>query len=98
MFIGLGTASDLFAKFNEGLKGIDLTKLIPVSMDGPSVNWKFYENVEKSSEEAELRKLVNTGSCSLHVVQGALKTGLILWFLQHLHFTSSFFYFCIAVR
>ena len=28
MFMRHGTAPDLFAKFNEGLKGIDLTKLI----------------------------------------------------------------------
>ena len=69
MFMGHGaTASDLFVKFNEGLKGIDLTKLIQVSMDGPSVNWKFYEKVKKSREDAELSELVNIGSYSLHVM------------------------------
>ena len=93
MFMGHGAASDLFAKFNECLKGIDLTKLIQVSVDGPSVNWKFYKKVEKSWEEAELSKLVIIGSCSLHVVHGALKTGLILCFLQHVNFTSFFLYF-----
>ena len=64
MFMGHGSASDLLAKFNEGLKGIDLTKLIQVSLDGSPVNWKFYEKVEKSREEVELSKLVNIGSCS----------------------------------
>ena len=84
--MGHGTASDLFAKFNEGLKSIDLTKLIQVSMDGPSVNWKFYKKVEKFREEAELSKLVNIGSCSSYVVHGTLKTGLILFL------TTSTFY------
>ena len=65
MFTGHWTASDLFAKFNGGLKGIDLTKLIQVSVNGPSGNWKFYEKVGKFWEEAELSKLVNIGSCSL---------------------------------
>ena len=69
MFLGYRTASDLFAKFKEVLKGIYLTKLIQGSMNGPLVNWKFDEKVEKSREEAELSKLVNIESCSLHVVQ-----------------------------
>ena len=54
MFMGHGTTSDLFTKFNEGLKGIDLTKLSQVSMDEPSVNWKFYEKVEKSRKKQNL--------------------------------------------
>ena len=65
MFKGHGTASDLFSKFNEGLKGIDLMKLIQVSMDGPSVNRKLCKKVKKSCEGAKLSKLVNIGSCSL---------------------------------
>ena len=96
IFIAHSAASDLFSKFNKGLKGIDLIKLTQVSMDGPSVNWKFYENVEKSWEEAELRKLVNIGSCSLHVVHRALKTGLLLCFLQHLYFTSFFVFLFVC--
>ena len=63
-----------------------------VSVDRPSVNWKPYEKVEKSWNEVELRKLVNICSCSLHVIYGALKTGLILCFLQHLNITS---FFCV---
>ena len=92
-FMGHGTASDLFEKYDEGLKDSDRTKLIQVSLDSPSVNCTFYEKVEKSQEEAELLKLFNIGSCSLHVVDGALKTGLILCFLQHLIFATFLFAF-----
>ena len=51
IFMGHGSASDLFTKFNEGLNGIELTRLIQVLMDGPSVNLKFHEKVEKCQEE-----------------------------------------------
>ena len=95
MFIGHGTASDLVAKFNEVLKGINLTRSIQFSVDVSSVNWKFYEKVEKSREETDFSKLVDIGSCSLHVVHGELKTGLISCFLQHLNFPSFFVFFAL---
>ena len=66
-------------------------------MDGSSVIWKFYEKVEKSQEEPELSKLVNIGNCTLHVVHGTLKTGLISCFLQHVNFTTLCIV-CILVR
>ena len=56
--MGHETASDVFAKFIEGLKDTDFTKLMQVSMDKPSVNWKFYKKVEKSRNGVELSKLV----------------------------------------
>ena len=55
---GHETASDVFVKFIEGLKDTDLTKLMQVSMDKPSVNWKSYKKVEKSRNGVELSKLV----------------------------------------
>ena len=67
--MGHGSASDLFTKFNEGLNGIEFTRLIQVSMDGLSVNLKFHEKVEKCQEETELRNR-NIECCSLHVVHG----------------------------
>jgi hypothetical protein len=38
VFLGHATAVDLELKFKEGLGSLSLTKLIQVSMDGPSVN------------------------------------------------------------
>ena len=43
-------------------------------MDGPSVNWKFYEAVTKDRAENELHQLINIGSCGLHI-HGAFKLG-----------------------
>jgi hypothetical protein len=43
VFLGHATAKDLEEKFVEGLAGLNLKKLVQISMDGPSVNWKFLE-------------------------------------------------------
>ena len=43
-------------------------------MDGPSVNWKFYEAVTKDRAEDKLHQLINIGSCGLHVIHGAFKS------------------------
>ena len=44
-------------------------------MDGPSVNWLLLNLLEKQREQQELPKLLNIGSCNLHVIHGAFKSG-----------------------
>ena len=44
-------------------------------MDGPNVNWNFYDILVRKREENKLGELVNIGSCGLHVLHGAFKTG-----------------------
>ena len=43
-------------------------------MEGPNVNWKFYEHIV-SEREDDLPSLINIGSCNLHVVNGGFKIG-----------------------
>lgn len=74
MFLGHATAADLLKKINEGLAGLNLSKQIQLSMDGPNVNWKVLSHMKKEREKAGLNKLVNICSCNLHVVHGALKS------------------------
>ena len=45
-------------------------------MDGPCVNMKFYTELEKTREEAQLPNLIDTGTCSVHVIHGAFKSGI----------------------
>ena len=45
-------------------------------MDGPSVNWCFYDEVIKNKKEMELHQLINIGSCGLHIIHGSFKTGI----------------------
>ena len=44
-------------------------------MDGPSTNWKFLDLLSKLRVDHQFPKLVNIGSCSLHISHGAFKTG-----------------------
>ena len=43
--------------------------------DGWSVNLKFLDNVFKDRVDNELHQVVNIGSCGIHTVHGAFKTG-----------------------
>ena len=46
-------------------------------MDGPNVNLKTLEIVEENRkiEDPNCPKMINIGSCGLHVVHGAFATG-----------------------
>ena len=65
LFFGHATGCNLVSYFTDGLSGLDFPKQILVSRDGPSVNWKFHNEITKSREKI--------GSWNLHDVHGALK-------------------------
>ena len=44
-------------------------------MDGPTIDLKFYEAVVTERNENEQHQLINIGSCGLHTIHGAFKTG-----------------------
>ena len=50
--------------------------LIQTAMDGPNVNWKILETIQEKRTEEELCPLEDVGSCGLHVISGALHTGV----------------------
>ena len=46
-------------------------------MDGPSVNLEFMQELIKHREELEIEeKMIDIGTCGLHVVHGAFKCGI----------------------
>lgn len=76
-FLGHTKACDLVDNFKDGLKTLDPRKLFQISMDGPSTNWKFYEDLMEDRKcDSELPILVDLGSCGLHVVHGSLKSAV----------------------
>ena len=75
-FLWHATSGDLLENFNKSLVELDLSKIIQISMDGPSVNWCFYDEVIKNRKEMELHQLINIGSCGLHIIRGSFKTGI----------------------
>lgn len=74
-FSGHATATDILKNFNESISGLDVSKQVQISMDGPSVNTKFLGEIKKERDESGISKLIDIGSCNLHIVHGALKTG-----------------------
>ena len=54
---------------------LDESKMLQVSMDGPSTNRKFFDLLVGHRADQHLPKLVNTVSCSLHIVHGAFNSG-----------------------
>lgn len=75
-FLGRARAEDLLLKFTEALSGLPLANVVQISMDGPSVNWSFLDKYEDYiANEVIHRRLINMGSCGLHVLNGAFQTG-----------------------
>ena len=54
---------------------LNIKNLKQISMDGPNVNWKFFECFANKRESEELPGLINIGSCNLHILNNAFKTG-----------------------
>ena len=44
-------------------------------MDGPNVNWAFFSELGNYRTNNDMSKLLSTGSCGVHAVHGAFKTG-----------------------
>lgn len=87
--LGHVTARDIHENFMEERAKLDGSKLIQISVDGPRVNLKFMELVNSNQEENQLPQLVDIGSCSVHNVPDAFKTGAIK---KLLHICSQIFH------
>ena len=73
-FFGHSTFTDLLKHFTDVISGLDPSKNLQILMDGPNFNLKSLEGLKKEKEEAKPSKLIDIGSCNLHVVHGALKS------------------------
>jgi len=93
-FLGHATAVDLRTKFESEVGEKLLQKLLQVSMDGPHVNWLILDELiarlKKLYPQAPI--LLQIGSCGLHVIHGAFKTGFketgwgVIQFLRALYY------------
>ena len=77
-FMGHTTVSDLLKSLKCSLSKLNNRKLLQISMDGLRVNLKLLSLlcVDREKEDADLPKLLNVGSCGLHVVHTAFCTGM----------------------
>jgi hypothetical protein len=46
VFMGHATAANIFESFQEAVQKLELKKLLQISMDGPAVNWSFYDRLQ----------------------------------------------------
>ena len=81
VFLRHATAKDLEQKFREGLLGIPEKNIVQVSMDGPSVNWKFLESLSESRDEGDC-KLLDIGPCGLHVLMDSANWPHCKWLVN----------------
>ena len=66
-FMGHATSEDILELFKSALNPIDIGKIIEISMNGPSVNWKFlelYNNELREIYQKTLQTLVVVGCMS----------------------------------
>lgn len=54
-------------------------------MDGPNVNFKLFDTLSRDLEEDTGCKLLNIGSCGLHIMHNAFKAGsnITTWDIEH---------------
>lgn len=74
-FMGHSSALDVVGKMTNLLSEIGVNNLIQISMDGPNVNWKVFEILQKSVQKDVGKSLVNIGSCGLHILHNAFRDG-----------------------
>lgn len=75
-FLGHATAEEMLEKMNtSSINGLPMANVLQLSMDGPSVNWKFFELFQQQLKSNYDCSSLNTGSCGLHIVNGAFKVG-----------------------
>ena len=76
-FLGHANADCLHEKLLDCCTAIGKPGLLQMSMDGPNMNWKTYELLSISIEEETKKKMLNIGSCGLHIIHNAFRSGSI---------------------
>ena len=74
-FLGHCKATHLLEHFNELTKKLKSENLYQISVDGPNVNKKFYEDFSRKFGDENYHKLIDIGGCSLLIVHGAFRAG-----------------------
>lgn len=69
-------ATNLVDVLDSAVSCLDSHKMIHLSMDGPNTNWAVFNMIQTKRKEEEKSPLINIQSCGLHIVAGALQTGI----------------------
>ncbi|XP_030585845.1 uncharacterized protein LOC115780670 [Archocentrus centrarchus] len=74
-FMGHHTAEHMYEKIEKVCSDIGFQNLIQLSMDGPNVNWKTFSLAQQNIEQQTGKKMLNIGSCGLHILHNAFRAG-----------------------
>ena len=74
--MGHATAADLMVKIDECLTKLRKCNILQIGMDGPTVNWKLYKDLQADLQCETGKQMLNIGSCGLHTIHGAFRDGL----------------------
>ena len=74
-YLGRADAGSLHEKLIDCCATIGKQGLLQISLDGPSVNWKTHDLLFTSIEEKIHKTMLNIGSCGLHIVHNAFRSG-----------------------
>ncbi|KAL7837213.1 hypothetical protein SRHO_G00269240 [Serrasalmus rhombeus] len=90
---------NLLQHIKECVAQLNMRQLLSVGMDGPNVNFKFLDLIQK--EHAELHggaQVIMVGSCGLHILHNAMKAGFIAWQLENLLRAMHFLFHNVPAR
>ncbi|KAJ8251913.1 hypothetical protein COCON_G00212250 [Conger conger] len=83
----------------ECVEQLNLRSLVSISMDGPNVNWKFFELLQREhAEQYGGAQLVVVGSCGLHTLHNAFKCGFSMWQLEKVLRAMHFLFHNVPAR
>lgn len=75
---------------------LNMRQLLSVGMDGPNVNFKFLDLLQKELYGGA--QVVTVGSCGLHTLHNALKAGFTSWQLEKLLQAMHFLFLNVPAR
>ena len=78
-FMGHASADDMLKHFDLAVlqSNLDMKKMVHIGMDGPNVNWKFFQSVSEKLENDFDNNILNIGSCGLHTLNNSFKAGVV---------------------
>lgn len=93
-FMGHATADDMVKHFTTCIleSGLRMAHMVQISMDGPNVNWCFNDIIKQTMISDHDNKLINIGSCGLHILHNSFKTGAESTGWQVSSFLASLYY------
>ena len=75
-FMGKSSAQDVYTHFKSCAQSLEDAKYLQISSDGPNLHLAFLEILKDSRTESDCDiKLINIGTCGLHIMHNAFKHG-----------------------